>query len=409
MPSISQPDFTKSYWMDVAPLVGAVASDVPRSGGVLIVGSGLAGVSTAYWLLQQGFEDLTIVDYEMEKSASFRNCGHILYGTVESMKALSEIHGEKLAKEVWSYSIDLCHEVRDTIARLSLDVDYKQDGYLVIAIDEVENQEIQESVALLNRNGFGSEYVSVRELKTLGFKNITGARYEPGSAQAHPVKFRNGLLQHVVAKGVKYHSGVAVQSLNDSGEGVAITTNQGVLNYDAAVIAANAYSPLFSDFFSSRRLVEPFRGQIITSKPLREHQFKVTFPHSFDHGYEYALVTPDQRLMIGGWRNQVPGRELGTYDVMPNPMVDKGLQDFVRDHYEIRETIEWEYSWAGIMAASKTGFYMIGPTNSPRIFACAGCTGHGFSWAHGASKLLADIMAGNSLPSVARLFNPNQI
>jgi glycine/D-amino acid oxidase-like deaminating enzyme len=137
-----------------------------------------------------------------------------------------------------------------------------------------------------------------------------------------------------------------------------------------------------------------------------KHEFKVKIPHSFDHGYEYALVSEDNRLIIGGWRNNTPGGEIGTYDVIPNPTVEQGLQDFVQRHYDIQEKIEWEFSWAGIMAASKTGFPFIGPTTSPRIFACAGYTGHGFSWAHGSAKLLADIMAGNPIPEVAKYFNP---
>ena len=117
-------------------------------------------------------------------------------------------------------------------------------------------------------------------------------------------------------------------------------------------------------------------------------------------------MSEDNRLIIGGWRNNTPGGEIGTYDVMPNPKVEQGLKDFVARHYDIREEVSWEYSWAGIMAASKTGFPFIGPTTSQRIYTCAGFTGHGFSWAHGSAKLLADIMAGNRIPDVAKHFNP---
>lgn len=400
-------DFTKSYWMEVPPILGQKSR--PKEGGVLIVGSGLAGVSAAYWLQQNGFEDIVMVDYEPEKSATYRNCGHILYGTVESMMALVALHGEQAARDIWGFSIDLCHQVRETIRELSIDADYKQDGYLVIAIDETEDREIKESISTLTRMGFHSEYVDRQELQKLGFKNVHGARFEKGSAQAHPVKFRNGVLQAALDAGLDYYSNVKVTSIDETSSGVTIQAEgHGELHYDAVVIAANAYSPLLSRFYAEKRLVEPFRGQIITSAPLK-HDFKVRYPHSFDHGYEYALVTPDNRLMIGGWRNQVPGNEIGTYDVMPNPSVDAGLADFVAQHYDIKEPIKWEYSWAGIMAASKTGFYFIGPTTSQRIFTCAGCTGHGFSWAHGSAKLLADIMAGNPIPPVAKYFNPKAL
>lgn len=395
------------YWLDIPPLLGRVAK--PVDGQICIIGSGLSGVSTAYWLLEKGYENLVMVDYEAESAATFRNCGHILYGTVESMQALVALHGEDVARQLWSLSIEVCHEVRDTIARLGLDADYRQDGYLVIAIDESEEKEIRQSIAYLQQFGFESSYVTQAELTRLGFRSVYGGRFEPGSAQAHPTKFRNGLLRHCLDRGLQYFSKVKVLAVEERGEHIAVATeNWGTLSYDAAVIAANAYSPLLSHFFADHRLVEPFRGQIITSKPLRK-PLPVSYPHSFDHGYEYALRTSDNRLMLGGWRNHTPHGEVGTYDITPNSLVEQGLKDFARHHYAFDEEIEWEYSWAGIMAASKTGFPFIGPTDSPRIFTVAAYTGHGFSWAHGSAKILAAIIDGDPIPRiVAELCNPSR-
>ncbi len=403
METQKQTDFTPSYWMAVPPIGGR--AEKPKDGGIAVIGSGLSGASVAYWLLENGMTDITIIDYEHEKAATYRNCGHILYGTVENMLALTALHGEETAKKIWQHSIDICHEVRDTIKRLKLDADYKQEGYLVMAIDQAEDDEIHQSISLLNRMGFESNYVPKVEVEALGFKNTFGARFEPGSAQAHPVKFRNGLIQDFLARGGKYFSGVKVSSVEEDGDFVAVKSQHGVSHFDAVVVAANAYSPLLSRYFQERRLVDPFKGQMIASKPLK-HEFKFKNPHSFDHGYEYAIVSNDNRLIIGGWRNNTPTKEIGTYDILPNPMVDQGLKDFVTHHYNINEKIEWEYAWAGIMATSKTGFPFIGPTTSPRIFTCAGYTGHGFSWAHGSAKLLADIMVGNPVPEIAKYFNP---
>ena len=139
---------TPSYWLNVTPTAGL--SEKPREGGILIIGSGLSGASVGYWLQQKQLGDLTIVDFAPEKAATFRNCGHILYGTVESMQALVALHGEKAARAIWEFSIGICHDVRDTIANLNIAADYHQDGYLVIAIDDVEDAEVQESIRLLN-------------------------------------------------------------------------------------------------------------------------------------------------------------------------------------------------------------------------------------------------------------------
>lgn len=392
-----------SYWMQVSPIIGS--SESPRDGGIVIVGSGISGVSAAYWLQKAGFSDLTLVDYDPLAAATFRNCGHILHGTVESMHAMCALHGEEKARAIWEFSVGLCQDLADTVETLGIACDYRREGYLVIAIDEAEEAEIQSSVALLNKMGFPNRYVPAAELATMGFLKATGGRFESGSASAHPVKFRNGLLRHVLAQGARYHSGVHVQALSEDVNGATLATESGPLRAEAVVIATNAYSPLLSDFFQSHHLVEPFRGQILTSRRLK-HSFAFTGPHSFDHGYEYALVTPDNRLMLGGWRNRTPGGEIGTYDLTPNPLVENGLKAFAAEHYALEEPIEWEFSWSGIMAASATGFPFIGPAGGTRIFTVAGYTGHGFSWAHGSAKLLANIMAGQPLPAAARYFDP---
>lgn len=393
-----------TYWLESVPLLGA--REKPREGGIAVIGSGLAGASVAYWLTKAGFSDVVIIDDQPLVAATFRNCGHILNGTVESMAALVSLHGHDVAREIWGFSVDICEDVRRTIEDLRLDCEYHRDGYLVIAIDETEEREIHDSIALLKGMGFDSSYLSATDLEKLGFRGVHGGRFEPTSAQAHPVKFRNGVLNAALANGAAYHSGVPVVEVEETADGVAVITEEhGLLRYDAAVIAANAYSPLVADFFARHKLVEPFRGQIITSAPLRA-KIPVSYPHSFDHGYEYALRTQDNRLMIGGWRHNTPGGEMGTYDLDPNPQVEEGLKEFTAKHYSFKEPIQWDYSWSGIMAASKTGFPFIGPTDSPRIFTVAGFTGHGFSWAHGSAKLLTQIILGETIPPVARFFNP---
>ena len=396
--------YSQSYWMEV-PVITGNMTDFPTRASVVVIGSGLTGVSVGHFLNRRGFEDVVMIDYKPEESASYRNCGHILYGTVESMKAMVEIHGEEKARELWQFSVDICNKVGTTVEELKIDAEYKQDGYLVIAISDVEDGECRESVQLLNRMGYQSEYVDAKTVAGLGFKGCFGARYEPGSAQAHPVKFRNGVLKSFLNNGGKYFSNVQALAVNETSDGVVIATPRGVIHADAVVIAANAYSPLFSDFFKSRGLIDPFRGQIITSKPLR-HEFKVKYPHSFDHGYEYALVSSDNRLILGGWRNHSSTGEVGTYSLEVNPHIEQGLKDFAQQYYGIQEKIEWQYSWSGIMAASRTGLPLIGNTTSQRIYSCAGYTGHGFSWAHGSAELLADIISGGKVAPVARHFNP---
>ena len=135
---------TRSYWNQVDVLQG---SNIKKGdgGGIVIIGSGLSGVSVAYWLTELAkdfFDKITIIDNSPTIAASFRNCGHILHGPVESMAALTSLYSEDKAANIWKFSVDLCNEVKNTINKQNLKCDYKQNGYLVIANQESEVKEI---------------------------------------------------------------------------------------------------------------------------------------------------------------------------------------------------------------------------------------------------------------------------
>lgn len=392
------------YWLETALVLGKKES--VKDGSILIIGSGLSGASIVYFLAEKGVKDISLCDYKVENSASFRNCGHILLGTVESMEALTHLHGQEKAQIIWSFSKKSCNELEKTLKDLDVKVDYHKKGALSIALDEVEDRQLQESIKLLNKAGFASEYFAAKKVKSLGFKNVFGARYDKECAHAHPVKVRNALLEKALSQGLNYYHEQKVLGLEQDLNGVCVSFANYKAYFDLVVIASNAYGNFFSDFFSENRLLEPFRGQIIVSKPMK-HSFKVCYPHSFEHGYEYALITEDNRLMIGGWRNKTEKKEIGTYDIKVNHEVEDGLKDFVNKHYAINEKMDWEYSWSGIMASSKTGLPFIGPTRQERIYTCAAYTGHGFSWAHGSAKLLVKMILGEDLPAEAYLFKPN--
>ncbi|MBQ49929.1 MAG: hypothetical protein CMP10_21290 [Zetaproteobacteria bacterium] len=393
---------TKSYWLEAGIIEGQTQPPQSDPDAICVIGSGIVGVSTAYYLLKAGMK-VTLIDFETTRAASFRNASHVLLGTVESYAALSALHGKDIAKQLWQLSIDVCQTLENLVEEHQMDVDYRKNGYLVMAIDETENQELKESIRLLNADGFNSSYVDANELEKMGFRSVFGARFEQGSAQVHPVKLRNAILNQALQMGLSYHSGIQVESVEEVGGLVEIGVKKSAdpLRFMSAVIATNAYSPLLSRYFDQRRLLEPFAGQIIVSEPLKQ-DIPISYPHSFDHGYEYAIKTDDNRLLIGGWRNNVEGQEIGSYDLKPREDVNDGLKDFVARHYQIREPIKWEYSWKGIMATSSTGFPFIGPTSSPLIYTCSGFTGHGMSWGCGSAKLLVDIMVGNKIPNVVR-------
>ena len=93
-----------SYWLDRT--VGQKKSHETKTVDILIVGAGIAGLSTAYWLKK---EDPSLRVAIVEKcrvgfGASGRNAGFITCGSVEHFNRLHHKYGEKLASEIWQFS-----------------------------------------------------------------------------------------------------------------------------------------------------------------------------------------------------------------------------------------------------------------------------------------------------------------
>lgn len=392
-----------TYWtLDLNP--PNPLQGTPHNSSILIIGTGLAGVSTAYFLLQQGYKDVALVDCGSQNASYFRNAGHILHGASENYKAMCSIHGREKAKTIFQLSERFCHEIQNTIQTLDIACDYHKGDYLTVGANLQEQADLIDSVQMMHADGFYTSSMC-SNVGDYGFRdNDQSARLCQLSAQANPAKFRHQLLQYILDQGIKYYS-CKVQALNDSE--MSITYCNDTKSYhDAVVIAANAYSPLFSRFFQERQLVDPFKGQIIVSAPMKHPWPRMQF--SMDHGYIYGTTTADNRLLIGGWRNNIPGGEVGSYELNLNPLVENGLKEFVKNNFKF-ENLEWEYSWAGIMGSSQTGFPFIGPTNNPMVFTLAGCTGYGFGWFHGAAKMLAGMIVGNAPLEGYQYFNPNKI
>ena len=371
----------------------------PKDGGILIIGSGLAGVSVAYFLYQAGIE-CQIVDCGGENASYYRNAGHMLHGTGESYKAMVDIHGEEKADLIQDVALNFLQEAEETIREEEIDCDFNTNGYYRIPLDSTELEELK-TTAKINKHG--ATWFEDLNL-ALNTKAIAGLHCDK-SRSGHPVKFRNAVLKY---SGASIRSYKVVDVTETGGRAVVAYADGTCSTHDAVVIAANAYTPLLHNWTKERQLIEPFKGQVIVSAPLQKETFPLEVPFSMDHGYIYGTFLPDNRLLIGGWRNNVPGSETGSYDLSINGLTERGLKTFVEEHFLFREKLEWDFSWSGIMGSAKGGLPLIGPTDSDIIFACAGFNGYGFGWAHGAAQMCVDIMVGNKLSKGWELFNPKR-
>src|SRR5690242_15601458 len=77
----------QSYWQAGGPAPARGSGDLPARADVLVVGGGLLGAATAYWLARAGLVAVLIEQGDLASGATGRNGGFMVAGTAERFPA----------------------------------------------------------------------------------------------------------------------------------------------------------------------------------------------------------------------------------------------------------------------------------------------------------------------------------
>ncbi|HEY6201578.1 MAG TPA: FAD-dependent oxidoreductase [Candidatus Limnocylindria bacterium] len=369
---------TTSLWLDgvsrsYPPLDADVTVDVA------IVGAGIAGVATAYFLASTGAKVVVLEARGVAEAASGRNAGFLLAGVAENFVAASRRYGEGNALRIWRFTKRTQALVRSLVAEHGINCRLSWNGSDQIAGDDDEWREIQESARRL-----ASEGVAVAVDPTE--RRATYAE----DGEFHPVRWVRGLAAASVTNGAKIHESTRVSAIR---QGQALTSG-GTVRAGAIVLCTNAYT---AHLASSR--VRPVRGQMLATAPTTPFFAR---PAYANRGYRYWRQRADGRVLVGGWRDTAAQEEVGEEE-RTTGAIQRQLETFLREH---GITAEVTHRWAGTMGFSHDALPYIGAV-APGVFVCGGFTGHGMAFGPASAELVATLVRGATHPD-ADLFDPSR-
>jgi gamma-glutamylputrescine oxidase len=371
-----EPSATMSLWLDgvsrsYPPLDGDVTADVA------IVGAGIAGIATAYFLASTGAKVVVLETRGVAEAASGRNAGFLLAGVAENFVAASHRYGERNALRIWHFTKHTQELVRSLVAEHGIDCELRWNGSDQIPGDDEEWREIEGSARRLSSEGVA---VSVDPAA----RKATYA----DDGELHPVRWVRGLAAAAVTKGARIHESTRVDAVAP-GE---LRTATGVVRAGAMVLCTNAYT---AHLATSR--VRPVRGQMLATAPAAPVFAR---PAYASRGYQYWRQTRDGRVLVGGWRDTAALEEVGEEE-RTTEAIQKKLEVFLREH---RITAAVTHRWAGTMGFSHDALPYIGAI-AAGLFVCGGFTGHGMAFGPASAELVATLVRGATHPD-ADLFDP---
>jgi glycine/D-amino acid oxidase-like deaminating enzyme len=392
MPTAEYADL--SFWHETAgDLTPRAGLDGDLEADVAIVGGGLTGLWTAWYLLERD-PALRIVVLEKEIAgfgASGRNGGWCSALFPRSTASLERAHGRQSALAMRRAMIDTVAEVGRVTAAAGLDCDFVSGGTVAYARSEVQKRAALAEIAEAERYGVDEvRWLDADEVHAAG---ALGASLDRHCARLHPGKLVRGLAAALETRGVRILEQTAVTGVSTG----RVTTTRGVVSADHIVVATEGYTATFP---ATRRRILPLYSLMIATEPLSQRDWDdIGIAHGqtftdYRHLLIYGQRTADDRLAFGGrgaryhWGSAIRPQ----YDRVPR--VFEHLRRTLVDLFPAAADARVTHRWGGPLGVPRDWHASVAYDPATRIGRAGGYVGDGLSTTNLAGRTLADLLTG---------------
>ncbi|NSX05158.1 D-amino acid dehydrogenase [Cupriavidus gilardii] len=400
---------------------------------VLVLGSGVIGVTSAWYLARAGHE-VTVIDREAAPAlgTSFANAGQISPGyaspwaapgvPLKAIKWMFQQHAPlsirpdgTLYQLQWMWQmlmncsadryavnkermVRLAEYSRDCIRALRAETgiayEGRQQGTLQVFRTDEQLDGAAKDIAVLEEAGVPYQLLSREDLAASEpalaavSHKLTGGLRLPNDETGDCQLFTQRLAAMADGLGVQFLYNRSIDSLMTQGSAVtgAIVGGEPIFA-DAVVVALGSWSTPFVKEFV-RIPVYPLKGFSITVPMTDAARSPVSTV--LDETYKVAITRFDDRIRVGGMA-QIVG-----YDRSLDPAKRRTLEHVVTDLFPGAGDVARASFWTGLRPMTPDGTPIVGPTPVKGLWLNTGHGTLGWTMACGSGKLLADLVSGAS-------------
>jgi len=349
------------------------------SADIVIIGGGITGLSTAYFLAQKGQAQVVLLEKDLLAQASTGLCvGGIRQQFTHPANIL-------LSQETIRF---LEKFKKDS----QTDIGFHQVGYLFLAQKQKTWEDFLDSVPIQRAYNVPVEVLSPGEIKErwpyLRVDDLMGGTFGPDDGYVDPYQLAMALANRARDSGALILENTEVKEIlirQNRVEGVE--TTQGTVSAQKVVNAAGAWGRKIAQMAGIDLPVRPFRRQVFATKP-------------FDAAPQPVPMVIDQDT-LSYFRGDGPGLLLGMSDPSEPPSffthVDRSFLEKVIVHAVHRAPILGKAKilrgWGGLYAITPDENPIIGEIPEVKGFVCAtGFSGHGFQHGPSVGRILSELL-----------------
>jgi D-amino-acid dehydrogenase len=398
---------------------------------VLVLGSGVIGTTSAYYLARQGFE-VVVVDRQAGPAleTSHANAGQVSPGyaspwaapgvPLKALKWLFQKHAPlairltgDISQYLWMaqmlrnctaarYAVNkermvrLSEYSRDCLDELRQDTGIAYEGRQLGTTQIFRTQQQVEAaakdIAVLERSGVPFELLDrdgvarVEPALAAVKHKLAGGLRLPNDQTGDCFLFTNRLAEEARRLGVEFRFGAEIQQLSANGDRIdGVRVDGELLTADHYVLALGSYSPHLLAPLGIRAPVYPLKGYSLTV-PIVDAAMAPTST-ILDETYKVAITRFDDRIRVGGMA------EICGFDLNLDPRRRATLEMITGDLYPRGGDLARASFWTGLRPATPDGTPIVGATRYRNLFLNTGHGTLGWTMACGSGRLLADLIA----------------
>ena len=356
---------------------------------VCIIGAGYTGLSTALFLLENGFKVSIVEAAKVGFGASGRNGGQIVNSYSRDIDVIERTVGPKQAQLMGQMAFEGGRIIRERIAKYDIKCDLK-DGGVFAAFTPKQMKHLEAQKKLWER--FGHTQLEIMDAQRIRevvkTENYIGGMLDMSGGHIHPLNLALGEAAAVESLGgVIYEQSPAVRI--ERGANPVVHTPEGRVKAKFIVVAGNAYLGNLVPELAAKTM--PCGSQVIATEQLSAEMAKSLIPNDYcveDCNYllDYFRLTGDNRLIYGG--GVVYGaRDPANIEAIIRPMMLKTFPQL--------KNVKIDYAWTGNFLLTLSRLPQVGRIGD-NIYYSQGCSGHGVTYTHLAGKILAEALRGQA-------------
>jgi glycine/D-amino acid oxidase-like deaminating enzyme len=390
-----------SFWLETVPGPLAPAGALPgdTDADVAVVGAGLTGLWTAYYLAAAQ-PDLRIAVCEQEIAgfgASGRNGGWCSALFPASLSKLARLAGRDQATAMYRAMQATVDEAGKAAAAEGIDCHWAKGGTVMLARSGPQLERARAEVSEAREFGFGEDdlrLLSESEARELaGATGVLGGTFTPHCAAIHPARLARGLAEALRRRGVAVYEGTPVTGLAPG----RVSTASGTVRAQFVIRATEGYTSRLPEL---HRAVIPVYSLMIATEPLPEQAWdqiglagRPTFG-DFRHMIIYGQRTADGRFAFGG---RGAPYHLGSAirpEFEQEPAVFGALRHTLAELFPAAAGAAITHAWGGPLGIPRDWCASVGFDRGTGMGWAGGYVGDGVSTTNLAGRTLADLVLG---------------